>query len=153
MHFTDLDHQIAVGASLSHAEDIDFLESVSVMAVVCLQSEEDITDTDLAPLRTRCDVLGIHHIRVPIIDFDPEDLLASLDDAVAAVQAEVERGRKVYVHCNVGLNRSPSVVIAWLVAHRGMALQDATDWLMERREVFPYPDIMSAWAERHDFPR
>ncbi len=152
MHHTDLDHQLAAGAAVRTVEDVELLVEASVTAVVCLQSDADVASYHFDTVRDRCVALGMTHTRVPIIDFEPEDLWVHLDAAVAAVQAQVEGGRKVYVHCTVGLNRSPSVVIAWLVAHRGRALRDATEWLMERREVYPYPDVMQGWAERHGFP-
>ncbi len=152
---TDLDHQLAVGSTPFDAADISTLRSeAGVTAVVSLQSDADLADLkiDIADLRRQCGVLGMTHTRVPIIDFSPPDLLLHLDAGVAAVQGQIAAGRKVYVHCNAGINRSPSVVIAWLVAHRGMTLAAATDQVMERRSCYPYPDIMRAWAEGRGFP-
>ena len=51
---------------------------------------------------------------MPVRDFDPEDLRRNLPACVEALRRLVETGHAVYVHCNMGAGRSPSVVIAYL---------------------------------------
>jgi hypothetical protein len=53
------------------------------------------------------------------------------------------RGERVYLHCNAGLNRAPTVAIAYLHAHRGYALQDACDFVKARRPCVPYMRLLS----------
>ena len=119
-----------------------------------LQSDADLRMrgvdwTVMWPLYTR---LGIQTQRVPILDFTPTDLAKQLDKAVDALSSFTDKGRKVYVHCNAGLNRSPSVVIAFLVASRSLDLSTATTWLESRHDCVPYPDVLTAWAKRHGHP-
>ncbi len=153
-HFTDLDHELAVGSAPTSAEEIEGLAAAGVRAVVNLQSDADLRARGLHwptlwQLYTRA---GIEVTRVPIVDFDRKDLGRRLDDAVAAVQAHLEAGRKVYVHCSAGLNRSPTTVIATLVVRQGWDLRRATRWLTERHEAAPYPRVLEAWAKRHGYP-
>ncbi|XP_065190025.1 dual specificity protein phosphatase 3-like [Sycon ciliatum] len=44
---------------------------------------------------------------------------------------------KVLVHCREGVSRSTTVVLAFLMARRGMALRDAITGVRKHREVYP----------------
>ena len=151
-HFTDLDGELAVGSHPHAPEHVEFLAAAGVRAVVCLQSDEDLRGRGIRwPIMWQLHMrLGLAVTRVPIRDFDRADLLARLDEAVAAVAGYVQAGRKVFVHCNAGMNRSPSVVIAYLVAHRGWSLAEALEWVTERHSSVPYPDVLQAWLGSQD---
>ncbi len=148
-HFSDLDDTLAVGSHPHTPEQIQWLREVGgVRALVTLQSDEDLASRGLSwgvlwQLYMRA---GISTTRVPVRDFDRKDLERHLEAAVDAVAQHVAAGRKVYVHCTAGLNRSPSVVIGYLAAHRGMTLDEATAWVSERHSCMPYPDVLAAWA-------
>ena len=154
-HFTDLDEKLAVGSYPHTPDHVQFLrDTAGVGAVLNLQSDVDLRTrgidwTIMWPLYTR---MGVLTTRVPILDFTPLDLAKQLDKAVDAVKTFQTKGRKVYVHCNAGLNRSPSVVIAHLVASRSLSVEKATVWLEERHDCVPYPDVLNAWAQRHGYP-
>ncbi|TYZ68253.1 hypothetical protein PybrP1_005289 [[Pythium] brassicae (nom. inval.)] len=58
-------------------------------------------------------------------DFSPPTF-GTLDRCVEFVHAQVDgRGHACYVHCKAGRGRSTVVVVAFLVRHRGMVLDDA----------------------------
>ena len=118
-----------------------------VTHVLCLQTDEDLSSRGLQwgvlwQLYLR---LGVDVTRVPIVDFDKKDLLSHLDQAVAALHAALEGGGKVYVHCSAGLNRSPTVIIAYLIQHRGMSLDEAMAWVlaMQARRTSPIAQARS----------
>ena len=85
---------------------------------------------------------------MPITDFDKADLLNNLDTAVGALSESVAEGGKVYVHCSAGLNRSPTVIIGYLIRHREMTLEDALQWVTSRHNCVPYPDVLESWVQR-----
>ncbi|MDP6944324.1 MAG: dual specificity protein phosphatase family protein [Myxococcota bacterium] len=149
--YTDLDDQLAVG---SHPHAPEHMQSLArdhgVSSVICLQSDDDLASRGLRwPVLWQFYVgLGIDAVRVPITDFDKRDLLAHLDEGVEAVHRAVESGGKVYVHCTAGLNRSPTTLIAYLVKHREMTLDDALTWVTERHDCVPYPDVVETWLQR-----
>ena len=149
--FTSLDGQLAVG---SHPHAPEHMMGLSrdhgVTHVLCLQTDEDLSSRGLQwgvlwQLYLR---LGVDVTRVPIVDFDKKDLLAHLDQAVGALHAALEGGGKVYVHCSAGLNRSPTVIIAYLIQHRGMSLDEAMAWVTSRHDCVPYPDVVADWLQR-----
>ena len=107
-HFTDLDGDLAIGSFPHDREHVAFLAEAGVRAVVNLQSDEDLGVRGIEwslmwQLYTQHRILVT---RVPVIDHAPDDLATSLGDAVEAIADYVGRGRKVYVHCTAGLNRS-----------------------------------------------
>ncbi len=150
-HYTNLDAELAVG-SYPHAPEhmMALSRDHGVGAVLCLQSDDDLSSRGLqwSVLWQFYMRLGIEVVRVPIIDFDKADLLAHLDEAVAALYEAIKGSTKVYVHCSAGLNRSPTVIIAYLIRHRGLSLEEAVDWVTSRHECVPYPDVLEAWVQR-----
>ena len=59
----------------------------------------------------------------------------------------LSQGHIVYVHCNMGVNRSPSIVIAYLHWVVGWDLEKATDHVMECRSCDPYLDSIGLAGE------
>lgn len=75
---------------------------------------------------------GIEQLHIPTTDFHPP----STDDvrrAVEFMQRHVERGETVYVHCKAGRARSATVVLCWLIAHRGLTAAEGQRLLLEKR--------------------
>ncbi len=126
-------------------EDAEWLKSsLGVTAVICLQDDADLHGKflRLADLRHAYEANGIELQRVPIADGDGVALEAAIDRIVALVHDLVTRGNRVYVHCNAGMNRAPTVAIAYLHVHEGMTLQAARDLVKERRLCIPYMTVL-----------
>lgn len=65
--------------------------------------------------------LGMRQLHVPTLDF----FLPSLEDCrrgVAFIHDRATRGESVYVHCKAGKGRSTTIVLCYLVYHKGMRL-------------------------------
>jgi protein-tyrosine phosphatase len=65
------------------------------------------------------------HLRIPIREFDDDDLIRRLRPAARCVDELLRVGHRLYLHCNAGLERSPSVAVAYLVWYRNLALGEA----------------------------
>lgn len=150
-HFSNLDSCLAVGSYPHAPEHVAFLKGEGVSGVVNLQSDRDLGMLGVVwPIMWQFYIReGVQIARVPVIDFDRKDLLGHLDEAVAAIAKSVDGGRKTYVHCSAGMNRSPSSIIAYLARHRELPMKDAISWVTERHRCVPYPDVLEAWAKRH----
>lgn len=70
------------------------------------------------------DAFKYHKIHVQ--DKEGASLLSHLGAACDFIQAALQRGA-VLVHCRGGMSRSPTVAIAFLVAHRQVSLADALE--------------------------
>ena len=56
------------------------------------------------------------------VDFD---LASKLNDVLVIIRALTEQGRKVLVHCQMGISRAPSVVMAFLMQYKGHSYETA----------------------------
>lgn len=45
------------------------------------------------------------------------------------------------IHCEMGLSRSPTIVLAYLLAKRGMRLREAYDYVLSKRRILPFHTI------------
>jgi len=113
---------------------------LGVTAVVCLQDNADLASkgVPLARLEAayRTHAIAFHHLPVP--DGRDLDLRARLDEIVALLARLVDAGERVYLHCNAGFNRAPTVAIAYLHAHEGLPLDAARDLVKACRPCVPY---------------
>ncbi len=108
---------LLVGSCPRSRGDVDQLKSdFGVTAVLNLQTDADLqyTGIDWQDLASYYEVQGIAVRRVPVVDFDPGSLRDNLPRCVAQLDELLRAGRTVYVHCNAGINRSPSATIAYL---------------------------------------
>jgi protein-tyrosine phosphatase len=93
--------------------------------------------------------LAIEVRRIPVRDFDGLDLRKKLSACVKTLDELLSSGRTVYIHCNVGTGRSPSVAIAYLVWKQGWNLDDAIEHVSKVRSCSPNIDaIVSAEGDR-----
>lgn len=115
-----------------------------VTAVMNLQDDPDLASKGLR-LRELERAYGQHGLefhRLAIADGDNAMLLARIDRAVALVHASLDAGHRLYLHCNAGMNRAPTVAIAYLHVHRGLSLHEARDFLKQRRHCVPYMTVL-----------
>ena len=132
---------LLVGSCPRGPQDAGSLQEVhGVSAVLSLQSEDDLRywQIDWDALCARYRELGIAVHRVPILDFNPDDLRRQLPRAVRTLRDLLDAGGTVFVHCNAGINRSPSVVIAYLYWFAGWALLPAVRHVQTCRSCDPY---------------
>jgi atypical dual specificity phosphatase len=86
---------------------------------------------------------GFRCLRVPLTDsrsvqpLDPFDL----GEAVDLIQWNLSKQLPVYVHCLAGMERSPTVCLAYLCRYQQFDLLDALGWL---RHVHPATRITGA---------
>lgn len=71
---------------------------------------------------------GIVHQRFPIVDHAVPSSPETMTAIVAAVDAELTAGRKVYLHCRAGIGRTGMAVGCYLI-HRGLDNTSAMDRL------------------------
>jgi len=128
-------------------EDLAWLRDAhGVTAVLSLQDDADLASKRLraADLEAASAALGLAFERLPVADGDPDALAARLPVAAARVDAFIVGGGRVYLHCNAGYNRAPTVAIAYLHVHRGYALEAACALVKGRRSCVPYIGALRA---------
>lgn len=56
------------------------------------------------------------HCHIPVDDYEAPTVDA-LREGVASIREAVERGARVYIHCNLGRGRAPTLAAAYLISH------------------------------------
>lgn len=111
-----------------------------VTAILSLQDDSDLAAKRLrlTDVQTTCTAEGLTYYREGILDGDGEMLADALPGLVAVLDGLLRSGACVYLHCNGGFNRAPTVAIAYLHAHRAMSIAEAASWMKSRRSCVPY---------------
>jgi len=78
----------------------------------------------LTPIRTRC---------IPLNDDGSSDLGPVLKRCFEFIDEAKLKKQKILIHCAAGINRSPSIVIAYLMRTNNMRYQDAFDFVQNKR--------------------
>lgn len=126
-------------------DDIEWLHNEHrVTAIHNLQDDEDlrINALDIASLQEVSSRLGVKLVRTPIQDGSADDMAERLQAALSDLTELVASGQRVYLHCNAGLNRAPTLAIAYLRAHGGMSLDEALAHVKRRRSCGPFMTVL-----------
>jgi len=130
---------LIVGPAPSAMEHFQDLRARGVQAILTLQPLDEAARGGLLPevvLRLTAS-LGMALERVPIADLDPEALRSALPSAVRRLDALLESGRTVYLHCAIGWSRSPTVAACWIAWKRGMDAAAACRLVRQARPSNP----------------
>ena len=151
MDYTEITPCIVVGDTPCDGEDVRVLKDLGVTAVLNLQTDADFSycGVEWKALTQGYEASGIELRRVPVIDFNRDDLRRNLPKCVATLDELLQAEHKVLVHCNSGVNRAPSVVITYLHWIEGVPLDEAVERVTTIRRCDPYLDaIRGATEER-----
>jgi protein-tyrosine phosphatase len=143
---TKLSPDLCVG-SYPAADDYAWLaDEHGVRAVLNLQDDFDLAAKrlTLAELERSATDAGLGFARVPIPDGDADGLARRLPAIVGVLDELIRTHGCAYVHCNAGMNRAPTVVIAYLHVHGGLTLGEAIRRVKERRSCLPYVSALRA---------
>jgi protein-tyrosine phosphatase len=144
MHCDQIAPQLYVGMCPMEAADVAELQRLGVTAVLNVQTDDDLAFWSVSwnDLVSRYGHAGIEVRRVPVRDFDHEALRRGLPECVRVLDELLRGGHTVYVHCSAGINRSPSVVIAYLHWVEGRSLDEALGHVMQCRACDPYVEAI-----------
>ena len=140
-----LTNELAVGCAPKSNHHIQRLLKEGIKGVLSLCSEEEAAPPDLLfeKMKTSRVVLPDHRAyRDPTIT-EIERALEELN--------RIKQHGPIYVHCVAGVERSPLVCIAWLVAYKNLTPERALAYLMEVHPgTCPLPgqlDVVSQYFE------
>lgn len=86
----------------------------------------------------------IEYLHVSVGDTVTEDMSPYFDPACEFIERARCDHKGVLVHCTMGMSRSATLVLAYLVRHSSMSLAEALVWLKQRRPVAsPNPGFMA----------
>ncbi len=146
--FDEIEPGLFLGPCPSSPEAVAALAERGVTQLLSLQ-----TDSDLRGMGLSWSLLwgflmrhGINPARVEIVDFNDASLQRNLHEAVSSLHLLRRMQQPVYVHCSVGIHRSSTVVVAYLMACRGMTREAALELVQTRRpQVQPNANALDGW--------
>jgi len=74
-----------------------------------------------------CLPYSIKQINMRLRDNNKDSFLGQIDHVAQSIEAELKANKKVLVHCQAGLSRSPAVIAGFLLLKRGLSVSDALD--------------------------
>ena len=137
MKCTSVLPNLLVGSDPRLKDEFEELKSRKVTAILSLQTDEDRVEGGIEGERTAAHEAGLAFSSVPVEDFNRADLRISLPESVAELDRLLKQGHTVYVHCTAGVNRSPTVVAAYLHWCLGVELLQALIHLHACRDCLP----------------
>ena len=150
---SEISDELLIGEYLARG-DIEWLkDTYNVAAVHNLQDDDDLRHNglDLKELRAEYAAHGIRFRRTPIQDGSADAMADRLAVALADLRELVDAHGRVYLHCNGGLNRAPTLAIAFLRAHRRMSLEEALALVKTRRACGPFMTVLEDYFGPRDF--
>jgi len=140
---TDQDPAARTGAlylgSMAAVHDLDLLHEHGITHLVQVLE---------VPWIPQADDDGFTYHRIDIEDRSSAALKPHLDAACNYIRASLARGDNVLVHCQQGVSRSASIVIAYLIRDHSMTYDDAFDLVKQRRQcIKPNSGFVKALRE------
>lgn len=120
--FTEVREGLHVGGQYQR-HGVPYLEDQGVTAVINMRSEFDDRQAGIAL---------DEYLYLPTVDNTPPTT-ADLRKGAAFIDRQLASGGEVYVHCEAGVGRAPSMAAAYLVLYEGLPPQTAWDQIRERR--------------------
>ena len=138
--------ELWVGAYVEPEDFAWLATALGVRAVLSLQDDFDLASKRLVlgDLEDAARASGVAFARIPVTDGDSVGLARRLPDAVALLAELIRAHGPTYLHCNAGINRAPTVAIAYLHVHHALPLRDAIEYLKTRRVCLPYVSALEA---------
>ncbi|KAJ3430117.1 dual specificity protein phosphatase [Anaeramoeba flamelloides] len=128
--------------SLPTANNKDLLKILNIKRIINLAIEvEDEQNLDL-DLYSK---LGIEHFSIPFDDQVNVDITRIVDKVADVIN---EKDSKILVHCRLGVSRSSTVIIYYLMKYHNLRYQEAYDWVKSCRSLIdPNPGFVKQLKE------
>jgi len=127
------------------AEDVAGLASLGVTHVLnaakgSLHGQVDLSHGYYRPA-------GIDFYGVPASDSPTYNIRPFFREAACFIEKALYGGGKVYVHCECGISRAPTIVLAFLLLRRGLSLRQALAVVRSKRSIFPNKGFLEQLIE------
>ncbi|KAF2883797.1 hypothetical protein ILUMI_22383 [Ignelater luminosus] len=91
--------------------------------------------------------LNIKYLGIPGHDRPSWNISVYFEQTAKFIDNAIKSGGKVLVHCVVGISRSATLVIAYLMIAKNMNAAEALQYVFRRRRVFPNPGFLNHLAQ------
>ncbi len=106
------------------AQDLDVIQAQGIAGVMTLVTPDELIDFGVPDLLEQYRGRGLDVLHLPILDQRVPNR-EQLDQAMAWMDAHIQRGEKVLVHCVGGIGRSGTIVASYLKLKEGLPADQA----------------------------
>jgi ADP-ribosyl-[dinitrogen reductase] hydrolase len=150
--FAEVGDGLLVGAYPLDAEDVARIAGADVDVVYNLVEDAEYDPGERDVVAAALEASGVRERRLPLVDYAGLTE-TSLEQAVDDVLGDLEAGRRVYLHCRAGWQRSATVAAGVLALREDLAIEDALDVLRERKPTaeplgHQRADLLAWWRAR-----
>merc|ERR1719232_378734 len=136
--------KIGLGLTLSHSLSLTH-NSTKILDYLYLGGQEATSERPTLEFLNITHILNVskecgnhfpdlyRYLQLPIADDPTEDATPYFESAHAFLQDVKTKGKVVLVHCQTGMSRSTTMVLAHLLMSTDMSLKDALHFIKERR--------------------
>jgi protein-tyrosine phosphatase len=150
--FADVFEGLLIGCYPLDEEDVAMLHWAGVERVLNLVEDDEYRAGEREAVQRAFAGAGIEEYRMPFPDFGglPTELV---DQAVSIIRGWLAEGRRIYMHCRAGWQRSPAIAAALLALRDGVDIDEALEAVRVRKPTAdPLPhqreDLWRWWRER-----
>ncbi|CAI5740125.1 unnamed protein product [Peronospora farinosa] len=119
--------------SRTHARDKELLQRIRITHILNVTPSKKMDPVAGVPNFFEKDKLFTYR-RCSIFDNKAEDISGVLEGCIAFMDQAKYYGR-ILVHCNKGVSRSSSMVVAYLMKLRSMSFEQALTFVVDRRSI------------------
>jgi protein-tyrosine phosphatase len=150
--FADIEDGLLVGAYPLDEDDVSTLEFMRIERVLNLVEDEEYAPGEHESVAEGLYAAGIEEYRLSFTDYGRLPA-PQLEGAVTEVVEWLAEGRRVYLHCRAGWQRSAAVAAGVVALREGVGIEDALELVRRRKpSAEPLPeqrdDLLHWWAER-----
>ena len=120
--------------------DFEFLRTAGITHVLSIFEADHSTHAMVT--------CGVLHMTIKMYDSDAEPIYDVFPQACAFIEDALTSGGAVYIHCLMGISRSPTLVAAYLMKTKLMTANEALTFLVQRRPIVSPNDGFRAALER-----
>jgi protein-tyrosine phosphatase len=150
--FADVFDGLLIGAYPLDEADVSMLASLGIDHVLNLAEESEYQPGDHEAVEAALAAAGIEEYRLPLPDYGalPSGLI---ERATREILHWLEEGKRVYVHCRAGWQRSAALAAGVVAIHEHMEIDEALARVQARKpSADPLPhqleDLRRWWDER-----
>jgi len=150
--FAEVGDGLLVGAYPVDADDVGAIARAGAQVLVNLCQDEEYGEGQRDALAAALESAGIEERRMPVVDYGslPGE---TIERAVREVTGELEAGRRVYLHCRAGWQRSAAIAAGAVAVREGLDVEAALARVRDRKPTaeplaHQRSDLLAWWRAR-----
>lgn len=125
---TKVNDRIYLGAWQHPADNTEEFQQLGVDVIINCAAELGFPDN--SPLYKKYIIEDF-----PIYDDQHGTLLEHMDRAITVIRKYYKAGKKIYVHCSLGISRAPAILVYYFMFYKHISFDRALHLLKKKRKI------------------